>query len=184
MRIVHASAVLLALLLAVPVTGQDRLTSPYRGAPGSPISGLTTEEVAALRDGTGMGLARAAELNSYPGPRHVLDAVREGQLPASAEQVRQTTAIFDGMKQEAQRIGAQILPEEAGLEAAFKTGPITEAQLRSRVTSIAALQGRLRSVHLAAHLATRGLLTEEQVGRYNALRGYAAESTDQGHHRH
>src|SRR5215470_6195143 len=184
MRIVPASAVLLTLFLAMPVTGQDRLTSPYRGEPTSPISGLTPDEVSALRDGSGMGLARAAELNSYPGPRHVLDAVRDGRLQASADQVRQTTAIFVGMRQEAQRVGAQILAEEASLDAAFKAGTITETNLRSRVARIAELEGKLRAIHLAAHLATRAVLTEDQVRQYDMLRGYAAGSTGHEHHGH
>src|SRR5262249_3561502 len=184
MRIVPASAVLLMLLLAVPVTGQDRLTSPYRGEPTSPISGLTADEVSALRDGSGMGLARAPELNSAPAPRDVLDAVRDGRLPASAEQVRQTTAIFDGMHQEAQQVGAQILAEEASLDAAFKAGTITVTDLRARVARIAGLQGKLRSVHLAAHLATRAVLSEEQGRPYTALRGYAAGSAGHEHHGH
>src|SRR5215470_1921515 len=184
MRIVPASAVLLTLFLAMPVAGQDRLTSPYRGEPSSPITGLTADEVSALRDGSGMGLARAAELNSYPGPRHVLDAVRDGRLQATADQVRHTAVIFDSMRQEAQQVGAQILAEEAGLEAAFKAGTITETDLRARVARIAGLQGKLRSIHLAAHLATRAVLSEEQVRQYNVLRGYAAGSTGHEHHGH
>ncbi|HKW95614.1 MAG TPA: hypothetical protein VJX92_27245 [Methylomirabilota bacterium] len=184
MRTLRASAVLVTLLLAVPATGQDHLTSPYRGEPRSPIGGLTADEVSALRDGSGMGLARAAELNSYPGPRHVLDAVRDARLPASADQVLQTTAIFDGMRQEAQLVGAQILAEEASLEAAFKAATITETDLRSRVARIAGLQGKLRTIHLAAHLATRAVLTEEQIQQYNVLRGYAAGSTGHEHHGH
>ena len=184
MRVVPAAAVLLTLFLALPVVGQDRLTSPYRGEPASSISGLTADEVSALRDGGGMGLARAAELNSYPGPRHVLDAVRDGRLPASADQVRQATAIFDGMHQGAQQVGAQILAEEASLDAAFKTGTITESDLRARVARIAGLQGKLRTIHLAAHLATRAVLSEEQVRQYNVLRGYAAGSAGHEHHGH
>ena len=35
-----------------------------------------------------MGLARAVELNGYPGPRHVLDAVQADELQAIFEQVQ------------------------------------------------------------------------------------------------
>jgi hypothetical protein len=51
--------------------------SPYAGQQGSSVRGLTDEEIADLRTGSGMGLARPAELNSYPGPRHVLDLADE-----------------------------------------------------------------------------------------------------------
>jgi hypothetical protein len=40
------------------------------------------------------------------------------------------------------------------------------------IDTIARLKGRLRAVHLKAHLAVRPLLTAHQVARYNALRGY------------
>ena len=38
----------------------------------SPIRGLSEQEIDDLTNGRGMGLARAAELNGYPGPLHVL----------------------------------------------------------------------------------------------------------------
>lgn len=177
--------VLLPLLLVAPVAGQDRLSSPYRPAVTPDLRGLSVDEAAALREGTGMGLARAAELNSYPGPRHLLDAVQEGRLPASAEQRRRTEDIFDRMKRDAQRVGAEILAEEKGLEATFRARTITETELRARVARIAALQGELRTIHLAAHLATRALLTDAQVAQYDRLRGYsAAEPVPGGHHHH
>lgn len=129
----------LSLLLAAPVVGADRVTSPYRPGPASGLRGFSADEVAALRDGAGMGLARAAELNRYPGPRHLLDAVQDRRLPASAEQQRRTQEIFDRMKRDAQRVGAQILAEETDLEAAFRARTITETDLRARVARIAAL---------------------------------------------
>jgi hypothetical protein len=176
------SAVLTATILFVQaVPGQDRLTSPYRANPLGGVRGISTEEVTALREGNGMGLARAAELNSYPGPRHVLAAVEAGQLQATLEQVERTTAIYATMRRDAQQVGAQILGEEASLESAFRSGTISEPDLTSRVARIAELQGELRSIHLAAHLATRAILTDEQVQKYNAIRGYAAEPTGHQH---
>jgi hypothetical protein len=84
----------LLVLLVVPVAAQERLTSPYRDQASTSIRGFTEKEIDDLREGVGMGLARSAELNSYPGPRHVLDAVRQagsrpvktrsGDLPRSS----------------------------------------------------------------------------------------------------
>lgn len=127
-----------------------------------------------------MGLARAAELNGYPGPRHVLDAFKASQFQATPEQVRRVQETFDEMKSDAQRVGAQILEEEERLEAAFHSATMTEADLRSRVVRIAALQGELRTIHLRAHLTTRAILSDAQVARYNELRGYPTHQTD--HH--
>jgi hypothetical protein len=80
--------------------------------------------------------------------------------------------VFDRMKRDAQQLGTQILSEEALLEATFRDRTITEADLGARLARIAQLQGELRAVHLRAHLATRAILTDEQVERYNVVRGY------------
>src|SRR5262245_10813891 len=175
MRLVTFLALMLLVVTSSPA--QDRLTSPYRHQEQTGLRGLNEQEVAELRAGTGMGLARAAELNSYPGPRHVLDAVEARELQASAEQVAQVQRIFDTMKRDAQNVGAQILGEEARLETAFRSATITDPELRAHVVQIAALQGELRTIHLRAHLATRALLSDVQVARYNELRGYTAGHT-------
>jgi hypothetical protein len=161
----------------------DGLTSPYRDSTARDIRALTQREIEDLRAGRGMGLARAAELNSYPGPRHVLDAMQAGQLHLTPVQDRTIQVLFDGMSREAQRLGALILTEEQNLEVEFRAGRITEADLLARVARIAALQGQLRAVHLKTHLETRAALTEQQVQHYNELRGYAAGSQPE-HHRH
>jgi hypothetical protein len=191
MAMTRGLTVLLTLCFVAPVAGEDRLASPYRAAATAELRGFSAEEIAALRDGTGMGLARAAELNSYPGPRHLLDAIRASRLPATPEQRRSTQSIFDRMQRDARRVGEQILAEETGLEAAFRARTITETELHARVTRIAALQGELRSIHLAAHLSTRALLTQAQVEQYDRLRGYSpaeavppAEAAPRGHHHH
>jgi hypothetical protein len=43
------------------------------------------------------------------------------------------------------------------------------------------LRSELRVVHLGAHLETRALLSAAQVGRYNELRGYKADSGQSEH---
>src|SRR5262247_2896123 len=91
-----------ALAPCVAVNAAEPLTSPYRREAQSGVRGLTEQEIADLRAGVGMGLARAAELNSYPGPRHVLEAVDAGQLQASPDQVAQIRRIFDEMRDAAQ----------------------------------------------------------------------------------
>ena len=36
------------------------------------LKSLSPEEIQQYRDGEGMGMAKAAELNHYPGPKHAL----------------------------------------------------------------------------------------------------------------
>ena len=73
---------LLVMVVAMPAAAQ---TSGYSGQEDREIKALSVEDTADLLAGRGMGAARAAELNHYPGPAHVLE-LRE-QLGLSAEQI-------------------------------------------------------------------------------------------------
>lgn len=144
--------------------------SPYVAQLDSPVRGLSAQEVDDLRAGRGMGFARMAELNNYPGPRHVL-ALQE-ELKLSAEQQASIEAIFSAMQTEAQALGEQILTREEQLGAAFVGGAVDEATLQQHVMTLAELYGQLRVAHLRAHLQVTPLLTPEQITAYNELRGY------------
>ena len=56
-------------LVALPVLAA---VMRYAGQQARSIKSLSDDEIAALRKGEGMGMAKAAELNGYPGPAHVL----------------------------------------------------------------------------------------------------------------
>jgi Spy/CpxP family protein refolding chaperone len=156
--------------------------SPYAGQEQREIQALSTEEIAGHLSGSGMGLAKAAELNHYPGPKHVLDLAEPLQL--STEQRQKTQSILEDMRTEAVRLGTQLIEKERQLDTLFATGTIAEAQLEQLVTEIGTMQGQLRAVHLRAHLAQRAILTPDQLRRYDALRGYNASRHDHsGSHR-
>ena len=129
-----------------------------------------------------MGLAKAAELNSYPGPLHVLQLATE--LGLSDAQRKATDSLYASMRQRALSIGRQIVEAERTLDRAFVNGAIEPATLRSQVGAIATLQGELRAVHLEAHLAQHALLTPEQVAQYDVLRGYRGSLMPRDSHRH
>ena len=170
----------LILSVATPVPAQQTLTSPYRERQTSEIRGLSQKEVEDLREGRGMGLARAAELNGYPGPRHLLDAVEAGRMHLTAEQFQAVKQLFNQMSAQARGLGGKILREEQALEAAFRQGSIIEPELQRRAAQIGQLQAELRLVHLRTHLETKKLLTAHQIERYNQLRGYGHGSGSQG----
>lgn len=157
---------------ATSAAAQPALHSPYREELSSEIRGLSAQEIEDLREGRGMGLARAAELNGFPGPRHVLDAAEAAQLSLTPAQLAAVKARFARMSAEARRLGENILREEQALEVAFRAGTLSEPALRARVGRLATLHGELRLVHLRAHLETRALLDPQQLHRYNVLRGY------------
>ena len=157
-----------------PHAHHDHAASPYAGKEGAPIKALTADEIQAYREGTGMGLAKPAELNHYPGPRHVLDLAAD--LNLTKAQAGEVQAIFDRMREKAIRIGGEILENEKSLDSEFAAGAIDETKLRDLTSRIASLQADLRATHLNAHLETRKILTAAQIARYDELRGYARPS--------
>lgn len=157
------------------VTNAIPPAQPYAGLEARPIRALAPERVEDLLAGRGAGYALAAELNHYPGPTHVLELAAELQL--TPDQERAVRDIFAPMQGEAQGLGRQLVDLEAELDRAFRTGDITVAELARLTGEISAIDGRLRSTHLAAHIKTKAILTPEQVARYDQLRGYTATGT-------
>jgi len=170
------------VIVASTATSTAQTVSPYSGQEQRTIKALSDDEIRDLLEGRGMGLAKAAELNSYPGPLHVLQLA--DQLGLSDAQRTATDSLYANMRERALSIGRQIIEAERALDRAFADGRIEPAMLRSQVNAIAILQGDLRAVHLETHLAQRSLLTSEQIGRYDVLRGYRGNPTPHGTHRH
>lgn len=169
MRSISLLAALCAMpLLALPALGAS--LSPYAGQETRELKALSPQEIDDLATGRGMGLAKTAELNGYPGPKHVLENAAE--LHLDAEQHAAVKAYEDRMYAAARPLGAAILDEERALERQFATGTVTATDLAAKTEAIGRLYGRLRAVHLEAHLATKAALRPEQVARYNELRGY------------
>ncbi|MBI1882357.1 MAG: Spy/CpxP family protein refolding chaperone [Chloroflexi bacterium] len=172
-----------ALLLHLGFPEQSA-QSPYVAQLNSPVRGLSAQEVDDLLNGRGTGFARTAELNNYPGPRHVLDLQQE--LNLSPEQVTHIEGIFQQMRAEAKRIGQEIVQRESQFSTAFANQIITEAGLQAQTEALAQLYGRLRATHLQAHLQITLLLSAEQIAQYNSLRGYtnAPGQLNSGLHQH
>jgi Spy/CpxP family protein refolding chaperone len=164
----------LALLLLPLSGGAQAPEAPYAGLEQRRIKALGQDEVDALLSGGGMRMALPAELNHYPGPRHVLEFA--SQLGLSPEQRSATEAVHDRMLREAVRLGRAVVDAEAALDRAFAEGTIDEPRLAALTDEIGRLRGRLRAVHLAAHLEMKRILSPEQVRRYDALRGYAGDA--------
>ncbi len=168
-----------ALVLATLSASAMAETSPYRGLETRTIKALSEQEVADLRAGKGMSMALAAELNGYPGPRHVLDLA--APLALSDAQIAAVQTLYDAMQAEAADLGHAIVESEEELEHRVRTSTLDEDGLRSRVMRIAELRGRLRATHLRYHLATRALLDRHQLVTYAGLRGYGDGSPLHGH---
>jgi Spy/CpxP family protein refolding chaperone len=148
--------------------------SPYAGQQSREIKSLSEDEVRGYLAGKGMGFAKPAELNGYPGPAHVLEMGE--RIGLTADQRRRTQAIFDVMQANAAALGRQLVDEERALDQLFATKAVTSASLAATLDRVAALQAKVRAAHLDAHLAQAQVLTSAQVQDYVRLRGY------DGHH--
>lgn len=109
--------------------------SPYVGLEQRRIKALSDSQVQQLRDGEGMSLALAAELNHYPGPRHVLDLAKE--LDPTRKQRQRTEALLRAHRSQAQALGASIIAREEELDREFARRTVTEARLRELTGEIA-----------------------------------------------
>lgn len=177
-----------AAVLALPFAAlaQDASThgqkhQPYAGQQSRAIKALSAQEVDDLVAGRGMGTARAAELNRYPGPAHVLEL--QDRLGLTPEQVSRAHAIQAHMQAQATAAGQRVVAAERTLDEAFAKGAIDEASLTARVLEVGQLQAEFRLAHLQAHLEMKGLLTPEQVARYDGLRGYSGNEAHDAHKR-
>lgn len=167
---------LLAFSLALPAAAaaqqHEHAHSPYADMEIEQQFSMPADEVSELRAGEGMGLAMPAELNGYPGPKHVLDLA--GPLALTNSQRQQIATVRSQMTEAAVAKGGEILAAEARLTGLFRDGVATGSEVDGLTAEIGRLQGELRSIHLSAHLLTRSLLTPEQIGAYDEHRGYAA----------
>lgn len=170
----------LAILVCTAVAAAT--SSPYAGEQGRAIKALSEEQVADLLAGRGMGFAKAAELNGYPGARHVIDLA--DQLALSDDQLRGTRRLFDSMQEQAIDLGRQVIDAERQLDELFLTRRASPATLSAAVARIGTLQAELRRVHLQAHIDTTALLSDAQLAKYSQLRGYGAAPVKPDHQQH
>jgi Spy/CpxP family protein refolding chaperone len=171
---------LLSFLVSSPAWAQ---ASPYSGQHDRDIKALSPEEVNQYLSGAGMGYAKSAELNHFPGPMHALELA--DRLSLTEEQRRKTQELMRAHKAEARAIGAKLVEAERALEALFRSGQVDKTQLEKAVRHAASLQGEYRLSHLETHRRMRALLTDEQVRRYDHLRGYSAPGGQGGStHKH
>ena len=195
-------AIIIGVILVAIVIGifsqQDKTTSqtsdesaihsPYAGQEARGIKALSQDDIEGLLAGAGTpfgGMAKPAELNGYPGPRHVLDAYDAGEFQLTNEQHKQIEALYEEMRSEAIELGEKIIDIEKGIDDAFTGKTITNTFLQEKVKEGADLYGQLRVVHLKYHLSMVEILTPQQVEQYNELRGYTSgdpcENIPEGH---
>ena len=168
MKLHLASAALAALVLsqAAPAAAP----APYAGQENRDIKALSADEVQGYLSGGGMGFARAAELNSYPGPMHLLEL--KADLGLSAEVEARLSSLMQAHKAQARILGEKVVQLEQALDQLYKEGRASEESVSALTLRIGEAQARYRASHLTTHLAATAMLSPEQVAHYNVLRGY------------
>lgn len=145
-------------------------SSSYAGEQSREIKALSAQEQRAWLDGNGAGLAKAAELNSYPGPMHVLE--HAGELRLSVSQQQESQALLVRHKSEVRELGADLVEAERQLDGLFKTRRATATAVGAMTDKVGNLQARIRASHLITHLEQTKILRPDQVRAYDRLRGY------------
>ena len=167
-----------ALLVAAAALGcstatdgvSDEAERPYTGWQERGVASLSEGDIEELLEGAGHGYALSAELNGHPGPAHVIELAAD--LEIDDGQRDDVEAIHSEMNAAARDLGEQLVAAEFALDEAFRAG--TDAAAVGDLTErSAAIEARLRATHLQAHLDTTAVLNDDQIRRYDHLRGYA-----------
>jgi hypothetical protein len=154
------------------VASEPAYKSKYIGQESRAIKSLSSEDIKELKTGAGWGLAKAAELNGLPGPKHILEMKQEIDL--TAEQEKMVAAVYEVMHKEAVRLGNILIEYEGELNNRFAERNIDGKVLDELLEKISKTLKSLRFAHLSAHLKTPDILTEHQIKKYNTLRGYSS----------
>lgn len=159
-----------------PTAAPAPAPAPYAGEQARTIKSLADKDMAGLLEGQGAGLAKAAELNGYPGPAHVIE-LRE-RLALSDEQLRASQALMAAHKERARALGRELVEAERRLDALFAGQRAQPPLVDAAAAEIGQLQARLRAEHLNTHLQQTALLRPAQVRAYNEARGYTGPTAD------
>ena len=172
-----------ALLSSVGVSffvANAQETQPYSGQDRREVKALDPAKIRGLMDGAGLGYAKAAELNGWPGPLHALEL--QAELSLTAEQIEQVKSLREEMLARAVPLGHDLIEAERELDRLFASGSATRGLVEAATARVAHVEGQLRAVHLAAHIDTTPILTTHQRMLYARARGYVEGGHDGAAH--
>lgn len=175
----NSKTLMMVALLAVPlVSAASGVHSSYVGQETREIKAYAPEFIEGLRVGAGLGFAKSAELNGYPGPAHLLELSQD--IPLSGAQADAISRLQDKMRMDSIAIGERLIAAERTLEQAFRAGAIDAPTLDRLTQTAGVIRAELRAAHLSAHIMATALLTDHQIARYQVLRGYVSGNAAQG----
>jgi Spy/CpxP family protein refolding chaperone len=166
-------AQLVCICVALLVCGSAGIaeeTATHAGQATPEIKSLPATEVQGYLEGREMGLAKAAELNGYPDPAHVLELATQLQLTphqrTKAEYLKRSVKV-------AARLGHWLVEAERRLNLVFAKGEADDEKITGLVRQIGGLEAEIRLVHLRADIEMRRVLTADQIKKYEQERAIA-----------
>jgi Spy/CpxP family protein refolding chaperone len=166
-------AQLVCICAALSVCGSAGIAeenATHAGQATPEIKSLSATEVQGYLEGREMGLAKAAELNGYPDPAHVLELATQLQLTphqrSKAEHLKRSVRV-------AARLGHWLVEAERRLNLVFAKGEADDEKITVLVRQIGGLEAEIRLVHLRADIDMRKVLTADQIKKYEQERGMA-----------
>jgi Spy/CpxP family protein refolding chaperone len=180
-----ALTLVISLTMSLPVAAQQHqaaTNTPYAGQQDRDIAALSADDIEDISAGRGWGLALPAELNGVPGPTHLLELSED--LALSDDQINALADLRDTMRSQAINLGEALIEAERALNDAFTSSVPDEQELERLVRAAGQARAALRLAHLKAHLVTPQIVSTEQIGNYNRLRGYTDDpclSVPEGH---
>ena len=134
----------------------------------SPLKTLNDVQYGALINGKDIdGMSLAAELNHYPLPDKVIKLKREINL--SPIQVTKISALAKGLHRKKLEMGLIIINNEKTIDSLFGTNKFDNGSLIFYANRYGLYQGELRNAILQACLATKYLLSQQQLNKFEAL---------------
>jgi hypothetical protein len=134
----------------------------------SPLKTLSDVQYNALINGDDIyGMSLAAELNHYPLPDKVIKLKREINL--SPIQVTKISALAKELHRKKLEMGLIIINNEKTIDSLFRTNKLDNGTLIFYANRYGLYQGELRNAILQACLATKYLLSQQQVNKFEAL---------------
>jgi hypothetical protein len=159
---------LLTLLIVAIVVKIKAQTPADSTAKHSQLKTLSDVQYNALINGDDIyGMSLAAELNRYPLPEKVLKFKHEIDL--SPIQVTKISAIAKELHRKKLEMGLIIIHNERTLDSIFRYNRLDNGSLIFYANRYGLYQGEIRNAILQACLVTRGLLSQQQINKYEAL---------------
>jgi len=134
----------------------------------SPVKSLNNKQYNALLTGEDLyNMSKVAELNHYPSPLKVIKFKKE--LDLSPIQVNKLNVINKELRRKILEMGLIVIKNERTLDSLFHHHNLTNGSLIFYTNRYGLYQGELRNVILQSCFVTRGLLSQQQINKYEKL---------------